>query len=127
MSQKAHVAAPPPGDARRRCSGSRPVFRLGWDLGRPELQVAIAAIRPYRLGLADEQVNVLFARISKEVARQSQSQDIDDIEDSEDDNHWSADPDELAALLKQGIQLLAEVADSKWEVIWTDILSKAKI
>jgi len=103
----------------------RQAVRLGWDLGRPELQVAIAAIRPYRLGPADEQVNVLFARICKEVAQQSQSQDVDDIEDSEDDNHWSADPDELAALLKQGIQLLAEVADSKWEVIWTDILSKA--
>jgi len=103
----------------------RQAVRLDWDLQHAELQAAIAAIRPYRLGPADEPPATLFARISKEVVRQTQSQDIDDIEDSEEDSHWSADPEQLSALLRHGVKLLAQVADSKWEFIWNEILSEA--
>jgi superfamily II DNA or RNA helicase len=102
----------------------RQAVRLGWDLSNTQLQAAIAAVRPYRLGPRDEPLNVLFARISKEVARQKQAQDVDDIEEAEDDNHWSADPAQLAALLRQGINLLAQVADSKWEFIWNQVLAQ---
>lgn len=103
----------------------RQAVRLGWDLSNKPLQSAIAAIRPYRLGPVDEPLNVLFDRISTEVDRQKQVQDVDDIEEAEDDNQWSADSAQLAALLTQGVQLLDEVADSKWDFIWDKVLSEA--
>jgi superfamily II DNA or RNA helicase len=100
----------------------RQAVRLGWDLSSQQLRASIAAIRPYRLGPRDESLEGLFARISKEVARQRQAQDVDDIEETEDDNQWSADPEQLNALLSQGVQILAQVADSKWEFIWSNVL-----
>jgi Helicase conserved C-terminal domain len=103
----------------------RQAVRLRWDLSHCELESALAAIRPYRLGPSDEPLPVLFGRISKEVARQVQVQDVDDIEESEDENQWSADPEQLALLLKQGVRLAARLADSKWEFIWNEILCKA--
>lgn len=102
----------------------RQAVRLGWDLSNHELQEALAVIRPYRLGLADEPLPILFARVSKEVARQKQTEDVDDIEDPEEDNQWAPDPEQLSALLKQGVKLLAQVADSKWNFIWDAILSR---
>ncbi len=99
--------------------------RLGWDLSYAELHLGIGAIRPYRLGPADEPQAELFARISKEVARQTQAQDVDDIEDADEDSQWSADPAQLSALLRQGVKLLAQVANSKWEFIWTNVLAGA--
>ena len=102
----------------------RQAVRLGWDLSHQELQPAIAAIRPYRLGPSDEPLSTLFARISKEVARQTQAEDVDDIEDSDEDTQWSADPEQLSALLSQGVELLARVGDSKWDFIWDEILSR---
>jgi superfamily II DNA or RNA helicase len=103
----------------------RQAVRLKWDLKHPELTAAITAIRPYRLGTPEEAPPALFERIVKEVARQKQSEDIDDIDDQEDENDWSADQEQLGTLLKQGVQLHARVADSKWEFIWNEILSKA--
>ena len=103
----------------------RQAVRLGWDLSHVELQKAIIAIRPYRLGPPNEETSALFARISKEVARQTQSQDVDDIEDSDESDQWSADPEQLSTLLRQGVKLLAQLADSKWEFIWDEILVAA--
>ncbi len=103
----------------------RQAVRLGWDLSHKQLQSAIAAIRPYRLGPDDEPLTSLYDRISKEVNRQKQVQDVEDIEEAEDDNRWSADSVQLAVLLKQGVQLLAQVADSKWDFIWDNVLSDA--
>ena len=101
----------------------RQAVRLGWDLEDSALKAAIGAIRPYRLGPADEPLNVLFARVAKEVTRQGLVQDLDDIEETDDDNHWSPDSDQLEALLWRGVELLAQVADSKWEFIWDDVLA----
>lgn len=103
----------------------RQAMRLGWGLEHEVLKTAIAAIRPYRLGPSDEPLNLLFARLSKEVARQNQAQDVDDIEDTEDDDRWVADPVRLRALLARGVKLLAQIADSKWEFIWNQVLSSA--
>ncbi len=103
----------------------RQAVRLGWDLTDPQLEAAIGAIRPYRLGPANESIDSLFARICKEVARQKQAQDVDDIEEPEDPTHWSADTAQLRALLKQGLELLAQVADSKWGFIWKNVLANA--
>lgn len=101
----------------------RQAMRLGWGLEHEVLKSAIAAIRPYRLGPANEPLDWLFRRLSKEVARQSQSQDIDDIEDTEDDDRWIADPLRLEGLLANGVKLFAQVADSKWNFIWDEVLS----
>jgi superfamily II DNA or RNA helicase len=103
----------------------RQAIRLNWDLSHAELREAIAAIRPYRLGKPDEQVSALFDRIVKEVTRQRLSEDIDDIDDPEDENDWSANQEQLGTLLEHGVQLHARVADSKWGFIWNEILSKA--
>jgi superfamily II DNA or RNA helicase len=103
----------------------RQAIRLGWDLSDPQLQAAVAAVRPYRLGPSNEALDALFARICREVGRQKQTQDVDDIDEPEDPAHWSADPAQLRALLKQGIDLLAQVADSKWEFIWKNVLANA--
>ena len=101
----------------------RQAVRLGWDLTNPQLKAGVAAIRPYRLGPTDEPLNTLFARISKEVDRQIQAQDVDDIEETESDNHWSPDFQQLEVLLSQGVAILTQVADSKWEFIWNNILA----
>jgi superfamily II DNA or RNA helicase len=101
----------------------RQAIRLGWNLENTDLKPALAAIRPYRLGQDDEPLPSLFGRISKEVARQRNVQDVEDIEEAEEDDRWEPDSARLAALLKQGISLLAQVADSKWEFIWDKILS----
>ena len=102
----------------------RQAVRLGWDLSHEELRSAISAIRPYRLGPADEPLPTLYARIFKEIGQQARAQDVDDIEDSDEDTQWSADPEKLSALLEQGVNLLAQVGDSKWDFIWDAILSK---
>ena len=44
------------------------------------LRAAPALLRPYRLGPEDEDIDRLYTRISKEVDRQLQDDDIDDIE-----------------------------------------------
>ena len=102
----------------------RQAVRLGWDLTHEELRSAISAIRPYRLGPPDEPLPTLYARIFKEIGQQARAQDVDDIEDSDEDTQWSADPKKLSALLEQGVKLLAQVGDSKWDFIWDAILSK---
>jgi superfamily II DNA or RNA helicase len=103
----------------------RQAIRLGWNLENVDLNAALAAIRPYRLGPHDEPILSLFARIAKEVARQKNAQDVEDIEEAEEEDRWNPDPAQLSALLQQGIKLLAQVADSKWEFIWDNVLSHA--
>src|SRR5262249_27755926 len=78
------------GDARRRAAGwrcaqamqwaassplaglgylVRQAVRSGWDLSKDSLRSAMAALRPYRLGSANEPLDILFQRIVKEVDR----------------------------------------------------------
>ena len=103
----------------------RQAMRLAWTLENADLKAALAAIRPYRLGPRDEPLQSLYARVLKEVARQKNAQDVDDIEETDEDDHWTPDPGQLARLLRQGIDLLAQVSDSKWEFIWDNVLSRA--
>jgi len=51
-----------------------------------------------------------YPRIWPHLQRGSASdpaEDVDDIEDSDEDTQWSADPEQLSALLSQGVELLA--------------------
>lgn len=102
----------------------RQAIRLGWTPDRSDLANALAAIRPYRLGAPNEPIEILFARIKKEVGEQEEAEDIEDIEEI-DEAHWNADPKQLTKLLNEGVNLLSRVGDSKWEFLDQKILAKA--
>jgi superfamily II DNA or RNA helicase len=102
----------------------RQAIRLGWTPDRSELAKALAVIRPYRLGPPNEPVEVLFARIKKEVGQQEEAEDIEDIEEI-DEARWDPNPHHLASLLSEGVGLLSKVGDSKWEFVDREILANA--
>jgi superfamily II DNA or RNA helicase len=102
----------------------RQAVRLGWTPDRSDLGKALAVIRPYRLGPPNEPVEVLFARIKKEVGQQEQADDIEDIEEI-DEARWAPDPQQLTSLLSEGVSLLSKVGDSKWDFIDREILTNA--
>ena len=91
----------------------------------PGLREAIAAMRPYRLGPADEPVDKLFARIAHEVDQQLEDADIEDIEEMEDDGRWRPDLDLLARLLRDGVRILRASGDAKWEFVFERALAPA--
>lgn len=104
----------------------RQALRARWTLDSAPLRDALAAIRPYRDGAPDEPIDALFRRMSMDVERQQQRQDIEDIEDSDDEEPspqtWVPDPTLLAAVLRDGVRLLHEVGDAKWDLIRRTVL-----
>lgn len=105
----------------------RQALRAGWTLERDPMREALGAIRPYREGAADEPVEALFRRMTMDIDRQRQSQDIEDLEDGDDDSQpqrWSPDTAALAGVLRDGVRLLREVGDSKWERIRGGVLDQ---
>jgi superfamily II DNA or RNA helicase len=132
-------------DARRRAAGWRAGQALQWatssvqaGLGYlvrqairahckpeslPALATALGAIRPYRLGPADEPIDKLFVRIVTEVDRQLLDADVEDIEDLEDTGKWRPDLDHLSRLLEEGVRILKRSADAKWEFLYERVLS----
>lgn len=104
----------------------RQALRAGWTLENPSLRRALELIRPYRLGPDNEPLESLHERISKEVARQVNDADIDDIEDiDEETDRWEPDPLLLANLLTEGVSLLSETRDLKWHAIHERLLRPA--
>lgn len=103
----------------------RQAIRAKWGLQNPTLGRAVAALRPYRLGRRDEPVEQLFARIMKEVGRQHDDGDIDDIEDDSEIGGLRAPMAGLEGLLEDGIAILKESANDKWTVVAKEILSAA--
>jgi superfamily II DNA or RNA helicase len=91
----------------------------------PALKAALASIRPYRMGSPDENIDDLWTRICREVTRQLDDEDIDDIEEAEEVRGWRPNPKTLGALLETGIGLLKTVGDRKWDVVWTQFLAPA--
>lgn len=82
-------------------------------------------LRPYRLGPRDEPINHLFARIIKEVGRQHDDGDVDDIEDDSEAEGLRTSLDSLECLLEDGIEILNESANDKWRVVSEELLSVA--
>lgn len=138
--QHIHVFfSPPPGDpgrsdARRRAAGWRCAQALQWATSSPHaglgylvrqairagcalndepLADAIGALRPYRRGAVDEAVEKLFERISREVARQRDNDELEDIE-AEAREADLAYGRALADLLVEGIRLVRSSPDEKW-------------
>jgi SNF2 family DNA or RNA helicase len=135
------------GDAKRRAAGwrcaqamqwaassplaglgylARQAVRSGWDLSNPSLKLALAALRPYRLGPADEPIEKLFQRIVKEVDRQQSDADIEDIEDFVEgrDRDWLSSQG-LEELLHEGVDLVKNAGNEKWEIITEKVLKPA--
>jgi len=91
----------------------------------PELEQALKAIRPYRLGNADEPIDLLFARIAKEISQQIDDADVEDIEEMEEDGKWRPNLEKLSALLAEGVRLLKQTGNKKWDDLYEQILQPA--
>ncbi len=99
----------------------RQALRAGWTLEQTPLSEGIAALRPYRSGAPDEPIESVYARLVAEIRRQAAD---DDVEDIEEDTALSDDVDHpaLAALIRQGINLVRAPRQIKWERLWNDVL-----
>lgn len=102
----------------------RQAMRADWNPEDTLLCECLGALRPYRGGPADEPIAQLFARISKEIGRQRQEADIEDIED-ETISDRAADREGLASLLRHGLEILRRSADEKWDTVWGRVLRSA--
>jgi hypothetical protein len=101
----------------------RQAIRAGRSLDTGVLCEAVAGLRPYRLGAADEPVERVFDRMAREVERQRRDCDIEDIEEFDADELRSGA--DLEALLRQGLQILHRSADEKWDVLRSKILASS--
>lgn len=104
----------------------RQAIRAGWTPESDPMRAALAAIRPYRDGAPEEPVDALFRRMAMDVDRQGQRRDVEDIEEDDEDvaspQSSELDLELLATVLRDGVQLLHEVGDTKWELIRTCVL-----
>ena len=135
------------GDARRRAAGwrcaqamqwaasspqaglgylVRQAIRAGWDLNNSSLSSAIALLRPYRLGPADEPLGELFLRLKREVDRQRKEADLEDVEDEIDDfdGDWLSRK-ALEDLLTSGMEVMRRAGDDKWERVYNQFVVPA--
>jgi len=102
----------------------RQALRAGWDLRQRGFRDALETLRPYRLGREDEPVDGLFERMRRELDRQRDDQDVEDIEDGEESGGANAD-ERLRALLIEGTDIVRTCGDEKWEVITRKLLAPA--
>jgi len=101
----------------------RQAIRGGWKMGRSPMKEAVAALRPYRNGPADEPVERLYERILKEINQQNTDSDFDDLEDIEGK---SSNPDsELGELITKGVELVNSPRQPKWEKLWNGVIKPA--
>jgi superfamily II DNA or RNA helicase len=105
----------------------RQAIRAGCTPGSlPGLDEALAAIRPYRRGPADEPLAALWKRMAGEVVLQSTESEVEDIEDIEqDDGTWRPDRKVLSRLLEAGVSLARATADKKWDFVFNEVLREA--
>lgn len=105
----------------------RQAVRAGWLLTDGVLCDALAALRPYREGGSSEPLESLLARIRREVKRQADDQDIEDLED-EDEATIALNAEqkrELNSLLSEGLQVLKSYGSRKWEFLNERVLNRA--
>lgn len=102
----------------------RQALRAGWKLSDSPLSDALAALRPYRSGPADEPVRQLYTRLITEVRRQVEDDDIEDIEEASSASD-KIDHEGLRRLIKQGIDLVRATRQPKWETLASEVLEPA--
>ncbi|MBI5649561.1 MAG: DEAD/DEAH box helicase [Chloroflexi bacterium] len=133
----------PRSDARRRAAGwrcaqamqwatsspqaglgylARQAIRLGWTNQEQSLKEALATMRPYRLGSSNEPLDMLFARIKREVNKQQQDATEEDIEEYTNDESDEFDRVQLKQLLWQGVSLVQTAGEDKWKKIDGELL-----
>jgi hypothetical protein len=94
------------------------IRRLNWTLEHPSLGPALAALRPYRSGSANEPLPALFDRLVKQVGKAALQQVGDEDEEDWDEDEWRPDPQLLAQLLDEGVQLIeSESSQAKWDAV----------
>ncbi|NUN22033.1 MAG: DEAD/DEAH box helicase [Candidatus Jettenia caeni] len=105
----------------------RQAVRAGWKLEDGHLREAILALRPYRNGPLAESAEELFSRIVKEVSRQVEYGDVEDIEeeDSAKTKISSSQHIQLDSLLREGVVLVQKSPDIKWEFLREKILDSS--
>ena len=105
----------------------RQAVRAAWNIRDGVLAEALSALRPYRNGSPSEPVELLLARIKREVCRQADEQDVDDIE--EDDAtvvlENSLQKAALNSLLSEGLEVLRTFANRKWDFLKATVLDSA--
>lgn len=106
----------------------RQAVRASWQLNDGVFSAAISALRPYRDGMADEPLDNLLARIRREVRRQADEQDIEDLED-DDEIAAALDAEEketLNDLMAEGLRVLKGFANRKWDFLNANVLAQAE-
>lgn len=104
----------------------RQAVRAGWGRENSVLRAAIMSLRPYRLGPDDENIDALYSRILKEVDRQQQIGDVEDIESFVPGQ--PSDPESqlgLEQLLEEGVALIGTAGDEKWNLVYRALLEPA--
>ncbi|MEP7274307.1 MAG: helicase-related protein, partial [Acidobacteriota bacterium] len=104
---------------------TRQAIRAGWSASEPILRRAIAELRPYRLGPPDQPVDELFNRMKKEVDRQRQDAELEDLEEYADAEDTAMERVGLQALLEEGIEIVRTSGDEKWRLIERELLGPA--
>ncbi len=103
----------------------RQAVRAGWKPGTRNLTDALAVLRPYRFGSPSEPIHDLFDRIKKAVGLQNQTIEPDEDDDETAGPFRDTDSAGLAALLRTGLDVLAEAGDSKWDLLREKVLNPA--
>jgi superfamily II DNA or RNA helicase len=99
----------------------RQAVRDNWPPTNPVLRSALAAIRPYRRGRPDEPLEELYLRLQREVSRQRELGDLDDIEEPDDQDLQPMEKQMLASLLATGTRLVLAPDQPKWQVLWNTL------
>ena len=93
------------------------IRRLNWDLTRPVLSSAIAALRPYRGGAVNEPLDSLYLRLRKQIGHLKEDDPLDDEEENSPED-WLPNTSALEGLLEKGVQLLqSSAANEKWNAV----------
>lgn len=94
------------------------IRRLNWTLEHSSLSAALVVLRPYRGGRQDEPLPSLFARLVKQVGSSALQQVVEEDEEAWDDEEWRPDPQLLARLLEEGVELiLSGSSQAKWNAV----------
>jgi SNF2 family DNA or RNA helicase len=105
----------------------RQALRAGWRLDTANLQDALSALRPYRGGTADEPAGELYGRMLQEIGEQTESDELEDLEDYDTADgvlRGNAIRD-LEVLLGEGLMVLREAGDGKWDLLKARLLDRA--
>ena len=98
----------------------RQAMRAGWTPKKRILADALGALRPYRGGPIGEPVAALFERVARDLRVQAEFGTIEDMESEgelEEVQAWVPDDALLSRALVDGLQLLADERDAKWDAL----------